>query len=72
MRSESDWDDSGVLGRRGLVLIAPQQSNKTYADHAGIINPRDRAAPPLKTARRPYHNLGVDRATATAWARAAG
>src|SRR5215475_2572277 len=27
----------------------------------GIINPGDRAAPPLKTARRPPHNLSVDR-----------
>jgi hypothetical protein len=27
----------------------------------GIINPRDRAAPPLKTARRPPHSLSDDR-----------
>jgi hypothetical protein len=26
----------------------------------GIINPRDRAAPPLKTARRPPHSLNAD------------
>ena len=28
----------------------------------GILNSRDRAAPPLKTARRPHHSLGADRA----------
>src|SRR6266511_746951 len=27
----------------------------------GITNPRDRAAPPLKTARRPPHSLSADR-----------
>ena len=42
--------------QRGLVLTVPQQSDKPRANQRGHIKLGDRAAPPLKTARRPPHS----------------